>query len=64
MSRTRSTFRKRDLLMALQAAQTAGLTVARVEIDKAGRIVMVTGETAPAAQCGNEWDEVLHRDKD
>ena len=58
MSRGPSTFRQRDITRALKAAVAAGIEVARLEIDKSGKITIVTGE--PAApdypNRGNEWD--------
>jgi hypothetical protein len=59
MSR-RAIFHESDLSRLLRAARKAGLEVARVEIDKDGKIVLVTG--APAAgdtKGANEWDSVL-----
>jgi hypothetical protein len=43
MARGCSTFRQRDVTAAIKAAGAAGLLVARVEIDKSGKIVIVTG---------------------
>ena len=37
------TFRKNDLVRAIKAAREAGATLARVEIETNGRIVMVIG---------------------
>jgi hypothetical protein len=64
MSRGPTTFRQRDLAAAIKAARAAGCAVARVEVDKDGRIilVLVTGEEhSPAAQAenANEWDKIL-----
>ena len=65
MSRAPSTFKQRDLAAALRVAQAAGLKVARVEIGRDGRIVMVTGAGESACpEQGNEWDEVLRHDKE
>jgi hypothetical protein len=46
MSHTRqpSAFRQSDVTRAFRAAKTAGVRVARVEIDRDGKIVIVTGE--------------------
>ena len=46
MSRAPSTFRQSDVTRAVRATVLAGVEVARVEIDKDGRIVIVskTGE--------------------
>lgn len=62
MARGPLTFRQQDLVRALKGAKAAGIEIARVEIDKAGKIVMVTGKPStdlpPASE--NPWDEVLH----
>ena len=53
------TFKKRDLKTAVQAAREAGLEVARVEVDKDGKIVIIAGKPAAAggnADERNEWD--------
>jgi hypothetical protein len=47
MSRARPTFRKRDVKAALEAAAEAGVDVARVELDRDGKIVLVTGKPKP-----------------
>jgi hypothetical protein len=55
------TFRQRDLVRALKGARAAGIEVVRVEIDKAGKIVLVTGKSsADLPSSVNPWDEVLH----
>jgi hypothetical protein len=57
MARARAIFRKADLRRAVEAVITAGQTVARVEVDPNGKIVIVTaGE--PERREGNEWDHV------
>jgi hypothetical protein len=57
VSRGPTTFRQRDVTAAIKAAKAAGLTVARVEVGKDGRIVVVTAEQAATATDKNEWDE-------
>ena len=59
MSRGPSTFKKRDIAAAVEAVKTAGCEVNRVEIDRAGRIVIVVGK--PDGPCAepeqlDEWD--------
>jgi hypothetical protein len=53
-------FTKRDLARAIAGHMQAGLSVQRVEIDKNGRIIIVTGQaeaTNLAPQSAeNEWD--------
>jgi hypothetical protein len=61
MARAPSTFRQQDVTRAVKAVAAAGVHVARIEIDKAGKIVIITanltnqpGEMTEA----NEWDRV------
>ncbi len=61
MSRGECTFRQRDLTAAVKGVRDAGVEVERVEIDKNGKIVVITGKTngvePEAKQEGaNEWD--------
>jgi hypothetical protein len=63
MPRVPSTFRQADVTKAVKAVVAAGVDIARVEIDAAGKIVIVTGK--PEAQDSNgpragsnEWDSV------
>jgi hypothetical protein len=59
MARGHCTFRQSDVTKAVKAVVAAGLEVARVEVDKDGRIVVVAGNPAHD-ECGavhkNEWD--------
>jgi hypothetical protein len=67
VSRGPQTFKQRDVSAAIRAAKTAGLEVARVEVDRAGKIVIVTTKGAIEPVPGNEWDEVFdtqEKDKD
>jgi hypothetical protein len=59
MARVPSTFRQQDVTRAVRAVTAAGVHIARVEIDKTGKIVIITanatdhpGETREP----NEWD--------
>jgi len=61
MTRAPSTFRQQDVTRAVKAVAAAGVHIARIEIDKAGKIVIIT--TGVADQPGestevNEWDRV------
>lgn len=67
MSRGPSTFRQRDMMAAVKAVTAAGLDIARIELDKSGKIVIIPGRPEAPAQEGqggeeppevNEWDEV------
>jgi hypothetical protein len=46
MSRGVQIFRQTDVLKAIMAAQKAGLDVRRFEIDRAGKIVVLTDKAA------------------
>ena len=61
MPRGPTTFRKRDLDIALRAARDAGLTVVRVEVDRGGRIIITTS-AEPNSSKENEWDVVLEKE--
>jgi hypothetical protein len=62
MARDCCTFRQRDVTRAVKAVVAAGVEVARVEVDKEGRIVVVAGKPPEAPREGaserNEWDDV------
>jgi len=62
MARAPSTFRQGDVTRAVKAVVAAGVDIARVEIDKAGKITIITlkAEPEPNGQCRekNEWDDV------
>jgi hypothetical protein len=55
MARARLAFRQTDLTRAVRAIEAAGKSVARVEVDNAGKIVVVVGEPGKADTL-NEWD--------
>ena len=63
MSRGQQTFKQSDVTKALKATVKAGIAVERVEIDKGGKIVIVTAKPEDAANGEkleeNEWDGVL-----
>ena len=65
MSRGPATFRQRDLTAAVKAMQAAGCEVARVEIGKDGKIVVVTGKGAAEAPeaADNFFDEKMKHDQ-
>jgi hypothetical protein len=59
MARAPSTFRQQDVTRAVKAVAAAGVSIARVEIDKAGKIVIVTTDAPDARdEGGNEWDRI------
>jgi hypothetical protein len=60
MGHGRCTFKQGDLTRALRAAKKAGAHVARAELARDGKIVLVLkkdGE-APCVSERNEWDEI------
>jgi hypothetical protein len=57
------TFKEVDLIRALKAAKKAGVDVARAEVARDGRIVLVlnrNSDTQPNSE-RNEWDEEVSR---
>jgi hypothetical protein len=61
MARAPSTFRQQDVTRAVKAVTAAGVHIARIEIDKAGKIVIITADpTNPSDEMteANEWDRV------
>jgi hypothetical protein len=59
MTRRPSTFRQQDVTRAVKAVSAAGVHIARVEIDKAGKIVIITAngdDQLGKRQEANEWD--------
>jgi hypothetical protein len=63
MSRGQQTFKQRDVTKALKAAVKAGIAIERFEIDKNGKIIIVTAKAKDAVNGDNpeknEWDGVL-----
>jgi hypothetical protein len=60
MARAPSTFRQQDVTRAVKAVAAAGVHIARVEIDKAGKIVIITADATgrPGEMEANEWDRI------
>ena len=58
-------FKLSEIERAVRATRKAGLTIARVEVDRAGRIAVVAGEPTPASDGNknpNPWDQILNVD--
>jgi hypothetical protein len=47
-------FKKRDVRRAVEAFREAGLEIARVEIDKDGKIIVIAGQPQDATPSSNE----------
>ena len=60
MARTALTFKQTDVVRLVKAVAAAGVEVARVEVDKDGRIVVIAGKPMPneGNQGGDEWDKL------
>ena len=61
MARAPFAFRQQDVTRAVKAVTAAGVHIARIEIDKAGKIVIITTSAteAPGEMTeANEWDRV------
>jgi hypothetical protein len=61
MARAPSTFRQQDVTRAVKAVTAAGVHIARVEIDKTGKITIIAadGTRRPNDQLeANEWDRL------
>jgi hypothetical protein len=60
MSRGPARFQAADVARALKGAAAAGMPVARVEVDRDGKIVVVIGKAADHSIEANEWDVELN----
>jgi hypothetical protein len=60
MGHGRCTFKEADLTRALRAAKKAGANVARAEVARDGKIVLVLKKDGEASSRNerNEWDEI------
>jgi hypothetical protein len=67
MTRRPATFRQCDVTKAVKAVVAAGVDIARVEIDKAGKIIIITEDTTdqPGHAGSNDLDNwIAKRAKD
>ena len=62
MGHGRCTFKEVDLTRALRAARKAGAHVARAEIARDGKIVLVLNKWRGPVRERNEWDEINGED--
>ena len=62
MARGNCTFRQRDMAAAIRAARAAGIEIAKVEVDKDGKIIIVAGKPVETgdATTTNEWDAMIY----
>jgi hypothetical protein len=58
MGHGRCTFKEVDLTRALRAAKKAGVDVARAEVARDGKIVLVLRKDGEPISERNEWDDV------
>jgi hypothetical protein len=61
MARGPCTFKQQDVTRALRATIAAGIEVQRVEIDRNGKITVVTAESQAEAREGGgagEWENI------
>jgi hypothetical protein len=61
MARVPSTFRQQDVTRAVRAVTAAGVHIARVEIDKTGKITIIAADAADRAGQvteASEWDRI------
>jgi hypothetical protein len=59
MARRPSNFKQRDVAAAVKGAIAAGCTVARIEVGKDGRIVVIMiGKEEQSPEKSAEWDDL------
>jgi hypothetical protein len=51
-------FRQSDIKRAAAGCVAAGLSVARIEIDEAGKIIVIPGKPTTAIGNDNEWADL------
>jgi hypothetical protein len=62
LARGNCKFRQRDIKAAIKAVMAAGVDIARVEVDKDGKIIVVTGKAddvpGERTEGSNPWDNI------
>jgi hypothetical protein len=59
MSKGRHLFREAEIRRAVKAAQSAGMKIARVEIDNTGKISLIPGDRGASVEPEkNEWENI------
>jgi hypothetical protein len=59
MAREKLAFKKRDLARAIAAAESQGMIVTEIKVDKAGaHIVVARGGSKTPVGTGNSWDSI------
>jgi hypothetical protein len=58
MSRAPYSFKQRDMTRAVKAVVAAGLAIARVEVDRDGKIVIVPGTPRVTTE-SSAWDKAI-----
>jgi hypothetical protein len=53
-------FKKRDVKTAVEAVRESGVEIARVEVDKNGKIIVIAGKPVGGEATTNEWDEMIY----
>jgi hypothetical protein len=56
MARGPCTFKQRDVTAAVKAVVAAGVAVARVEIDREGKIILMTGKASDGEPASEKSD--------
>jgi hypothetical protein len=51
-------FKQSDIKRAAAGVVAAGLSIARVEIDSSGKIVIIPGKPTVAPRNDNEWEDL------
>lgn len=60
--RRTATFTQAEVSRILKGAKAAGVPICGVEVDQAGKIVVLIGERQhEIVETGNPWDKVLQR---